>query len=90
MISIDGVLSIKDDNWSMCINLRELIDTTGICRTEIDAFGNRWKYTITKVYEARRILKFLLPYATTADIAWMDEEFKANPALMKIWKSLRG
>ena len=88
----NGILHIDGDfgSWKMQINLNELIRATGEYMYYTDLKGKTTRQLMMKQSEARKVLKFLMPYANANDIAWMDTEFEQNPVLAKIWRSLRG
>lgn len=91
MIDKDGILVVWMQGTRIQICLPELIRTTGLVEVYTDP-DNRMRYrtTITKKNEARRILKLVTPYLRPEAVAWMDEHFPENQMLNGIWLKLRG
>lgn len=92
MIDADGTLVIWLQGARIQICLPELIRTTGRVETVTyyeDGIRKVVRETITKLYEARRLLKLVTPYLEPEAVEWMDEHFRENRKLMDIWICLR-
>ena len=71
--------------WSMHLNLDEIAKDAGTVVTEV-VDGKRVRYTVLPLSQARRQINFILTWATLEQCETVDEAFKKNPKLYKIWR----
>lgn len=83
----NGILFIYSEfePWRMQIYLKGLVDTTGVIGYVDWGNGRHTRQVLTKKSEARKLLKYILPYVDTEDLLKMVEIFGASELLTNIF-----
>ena len=98
MLSEDNILTIGDSDfgtrWKMTLDLNVITKEAGVLKRQT------WKDPETGVWykeahillpfpHARKIINLILQYATVCEVDRIEEIFRENPKLYKIWKEKR-
>ena len=94
----DHILTIGsgdfNQHWKMQIDLTVIADEAGVRKREKWQDENgAWYYDYCVYYplaRARKLINLILEYASEEDLRKVDEAFKENKKLYKIWKEKSG
>lgn len=83
----NGILLIypQFEPWRMQIHLKSLVETTGVIGFVDWGNGRHTRQVLTKKSEARKLLKYILPYVDTEDLLKMVEIFSTSELLTSIF-----
>ena len=97
MLTEDNILKIGsvdfNQSWSMTLDLNVIAKEAGVKKKETawtdPKTGVRYEgytFVMLPLPQARRIINMILQYATICELEKVDEIFRKNPKLYKIWK----
>lgn len=97
MLTEDNILTIGEGDfghtWRMTFDLNVIVKEAGVIKRvpawTDPATGVRYRgvnYVLLPLPQARRIINYILQYATSEEIDRIGEIFRKNEKLYKIWK----
>lgn len=98
MLSEDNILTIGDSDfghhWTMTLDLNVIAKDCGVLKKETwkDPETGVWykeSHILLTMNQARKIINMILEYATVCEVDKIDEIFRKNRRLYKIWREKR-
>ena len=82
----DNILTLSDyfdSHWKMSINLDAIVKDTG--RREKNTTTNKVE-TLFTISQAKKLIKLIVQYANDDELSRIDDLFRDNEKLYKIWR----